>query len=63
MWHITKLFEFELDTAEQWSSEVGTNNYAKGSIKGLVEDCGISSANALELPQSCTNPSIYEQII
>ena len=28
-------------------------------IDGLVHDCGISSANALEIPQSCTKPSIY----
>ena len=26
---------------------------------GLVQDCGISSANALEIPQSCTKPMIW----
>ena len=29
---------------------------------GLVQGCGNSSANALELPQSCTKPSIYQVI-
>ena len=29
-------------------------------IDGLAQDCGNSSALALELPQSCTKPSIYE---
>ena len=29
----------------------------KTQIGGLVQDCGNSSANALELPQSCTKPS------
>ena len=24
---------------------------------GLVQDCGISIANAMEIPQSCTEPS------
>ena len=28
------------------------------SIDGLVQDCSISSANALEILQSCTEPSI-----
>ena len=27
-------------------------------IDGLVQDCGISSAEALEIPQSCTTPSL-----
>ena len=27
-------------------------------IDGLVHDCGNSIANAMELPQSCTKPSI-----
>ena len=27
-------------------------------IDGLVQDCSNSSANALELPQSCTKPSV-----
>ena len=28
------------------------------NIDGLVQDCSISIANALEIPQSCTKPSI-----
>ena len=28
-------------------------------IDGSVQDCGISSAIAMEIPQSCTKPSIY----
>ena len=28
-------------------------------IDGLVQDCSISSAYALEILQSCTNPAIY----
>ena len=28
-------------------------------IDGLVQDCGNSSASAMELPQSCTKPYIY----
>ena len=28
-------------------------------INGLVQDCSISSALAMELLQSCTKPSIY----
>ena len=32
-------------------------------ISGLVQDCGISIANALEILQSYTNPSILSQVI
>ena len=32
--------------------------YPKKYIDGLVQDCSNSIANALELLQSCTNPSI-----
>ena len=28
------------------------------SVNGLVQDCGISSADALEIPQSCNKPSL-----
>ena len=28
-------------------------------IGGLVQDCGISSADALEIPQSWTKPPLY----
>ena len=31
-------------------------------INGLVQDCSISIANALEILQSCTKPSIYESL-
>ena len=31
-------------------------------IDGLVQDCSNSIANALELLQSCTKPSIYESM-
>ena len=34
-------------------------SYLVFSIDGLVQDCGNSSAHALELLQSCTKPSIY----
>ena len=27
-------------------------------VSGLIQDCGISIANALEIPQSCTKPSM-----
>ena len=32
-------------------------------IDGLVQDCSNTSANALELLQSCTKPSIYHDIV
>ena len=32
-------------------------------IDGLVQDCGNSIANALELLQSCTKPSIYRFVL
>ena len=32
------------------------------NINGLVQDCSISSADALEILQSCTKPSIYARI-
>ena len=32
-------------------------------INGLVQDCSISIANALEILQSCTKPSIWSMII
>ena len=28
-------------------------------VNGFVQDCGISIANALEIPQSCTKPLMY----
>ena len=31
-------------------------------IDGLVEDCSISSALAVEILQSCTKPSIYSSV-
>ena len=32
-------------------------------IKGLVQDCGSSSASAMELLQPCTKPSKYALIL
>ena len=32
-------------------------------IDGLVEDCNISIANALEILQSCTKPSILSFLV
>ena len=35
-------------------------NVSQGmSIDGVVEDCSIAIANVLEIPPSCTKPSIY----
>ena len=31
----------------------------KDTIDGLAQDCGNSSANVLELPKSCAEPSNY----
>ena len=31
--------------------------------KGLVQNCSNSSALAIDLPQSCTKPSIYPEIL
>ena len=38
-----------------------TGKYVKWQVHvdGLVEDCSISIANALEIMQSCTKPSLY----
>ena len=33
-----------------------------GDIDGLVQDCSNYIANALELLQSCTKPSIYQLV-
>ena len=35
-------------------------NLSSCHIDGLVQDCSISSASAMEILQSCTQPSIYE---
>ena len=34
-----------------------------GCINGLAQDCGNSSASALELQQFCTKPSIYKYAV
>ena len=57
---------FVVENNLQASTEVETKISARGKdlfyvlvyIDGLVQDCSISSALALEIPQSCTNPSI-----
>ena len=33
--------------------------FSDAYIDGLAQDCSISIANALEILQSCTKPSIY----
>ena len=35
-----------------------SNSSSQGHFDGLVQDCSISIANALEILQSCTKPSI-----
>ena len=37
--------------------------YLYGYVVGLVLDCGISSALALEIPQSGTKPLMFEDIL
>ena len=37
-------------------------NETLSNIDGLVQDCSNSIANALELLQSCTKPSMYNDI-
>ena len=32
-------------------------------MDGLVWDCGISSALAMEMPQSCPEPSVYSMLV
>ena len=32
-------------------------------MDGLVRDCGISSALAMEMPQSYTEPSVYSMLV
>ena len=34
------------------------SKFSNKNIDGLVQDCSISSANALEILQSCIKPSI-----
>ena len=42
-----------------WKSVLTMFAVANQNIDGLVQDCGNSIANALELPQSCSKPSIW----
>ena len=39
-----------------------TVSFAIDHVNCLLQDCGNSSANALELLQSCTKPSIYDSL-
>ena len=49
----------ELEYMFEVSRDIWTQGFsAYYYINGLVQDCGNSSALALELPQSCTKPSI-----
>ena len=38
--------------------EIGAETYELDNVDGLVQDCSNSIANALELLQSCTKPSV-----
>ena len=42
----------------QWEFPTDATRYL--CINVLIQDCGISSANALEIPQSCAKTSIYQ---
>ena len=42
--------------------DLNGSNFVLNAVEytsGLVQDCSVSNANALELLQSCTKPSIY----
>ena len=45
-------------TSSYHGNQAGTTPF-----DGPVQDCGISSALALEIPQSCTKPSIWTLIL
>ena len=52
---ISRFFNSGESFAQAWSVPSCTE-----SIDGLVQDCSIPIANALEILQSCTKPSIFE---
>ena len=43
---------------EKWYSNPYSAEFTRENIDGSVQDCSNSTANALELLQSCTKPSI-----
>ena len=45
---------------EGFSGTLYVSDYYRNYIDGLVQDCINSIANALELLQSCTKPTIWE---
>ena len=47
------LSQFYIGTPAQ---QISVFSLLKFHVSGLVQDCGMSSANALDIPQSCTNP-------
>ena len=49
--------EMLMNLTRNMCSEITLSNYYH--IDGFVQDCSNSIANALELLQSCTKPSIY----
>ena len=46
-------------TLENNYMELNQHSHSQEKLGGLVQGCGISIANALEIPQSCAMPSKY----
>ena len=69
LWYIRGLFQYEDAVLPVWGFTLWNKMVTRPSnlhnenphIDGLVQDCSISSANALEILQSCTKPSICEK--
>ena len=51
------LTDYELDPKEHIST-IEIQKFSLKKVDGLVQDCSNSIANALELLQSCTKPSM-----
>ena len=47
----------------QWLRSKVSGHWKQPHIDGLVQDCSISSALAMEILQSCTKPSTYYMVI
>ena len=47
-----------LDLSSSFAQQVKDRDISQKHFNGLVQDCSNSIANALELLQSCTEPSI-----
>ena len=56
---VTKWCSVGYGTSALWDSNV-QRVYSNYSIDGLMQDCGISSALAMEILQSCTMPLIWD---